>query len=96
MSRSSGFLVEGIVKIFPQESPWVYVSVPLKYTELLTDMNDRGLVPITVTLGDSSWETSLMPMGDGTQFIPLSKKIRKAEKIKVGDSVSLSFVPRVR
>ena len=86
----------GQVKIFPHENPWVYVGVPKKYTEMFKDSADRGLVAITVTLGQSTWNTSLMPMGDGTQFIPLSAKLRKAESIEVGDRVELSFISRKR
>lgn len=88
--------VGGRVEIFPVENPWVYLRVPKKYTDKLQDLADRGLVPITVTLGKSVWDTSLMPMGDGTQFIPLNAKVRKAEGINVGDHVKLTFVLRKR
>ena len=91
---SKRFQVSGRVEIFPLENPWVYLSVPKEYTEATEHMADRGLVAITVTCGNSTWNTSLMPMGDGAQFIPLSAKIRKAEGIEVGDLVTLSFVPR--
>ena len=74
----------------------MYVGVPQKYTEMFRDSADRGLVAVTVTLGKSTWNTSLMPMGDGTQFIPLSAKVRKAEGIEVGDRVELSFILRKR
>lgn len=65
-----------------------------KYTEMFKSLADRGLVPITVTLGKSVWKTSLMPMGDETQFIPLSAKMRKAEGIAGGKRVRLTFVLR--
>lgn len=84
------------VQIFPVANPWVYVPVPVEYTKIFAGLMDRGLVPITVTLGKSVWNTSLLPKGDGTHFIPLSAKIRKAESIEVGDSVKLIFVPRNR
>jgi hypothetical protein len=68
------------------------VDIPEKYTKMLKGYADRGLVAIKVTLGNSTWDTSLMPMGDGTQFIPLSAKVRNAENIKVGDNIKLTFV----
>ncbi len=88
--------VSGTVKIFPVENPWVYISVPKDYTEMFKDIADRGLVPITVTLGGSKWDTSLLPMGDGTHFIALKASVRKAEKINVGDRIELTFVLRQR
>ncbi len=94
--KKQHFLVTGKVKIFPVQNPWVYVSVPKKYTEMFKHMADRGLVAITATLGKKTWNTSLMPMGDKTQFIPLSANIRKAENIKIGDQVKFSFVLRKR
>ncbi len=90
------FQVKGIVKIFPVINPWIYVSVPQKHTSLTKKYADRGLVSITVTLGQSTWNTSLLPKGDGTQFIPLSAKIRKKENIEVGDRIKLFYILRVR
>ena len=90
------FKVKSSVKIFPVKNPWVYVDIPEKYTEMLKGYADRGLVAIRVTLGKSTWDTSLMPMGNGTQFIPLSVKVRKAEKIEVSDNIKLTFTLRKR
>ena len=96
IKKLSSFPVTGTVKIFELENPWVYISVPKDYTEMFADIADRGLVAIAATLGGTTWNTSLMPMGDGTQFIPLSKKVRKAEGVEVGDEIEVFFTPRVR
>lgn len=90
------FRVTGTVEIFPQEGGWVHVGVPEAITEATAIHADRGLVAITVTLGDSTWDTSLLPKGDGTQFIPLKAKVCDAENIEIGDRVSLSFELRDR
>lgn len=60
------------------------------------DRAERGLVAIAATLGATTWNTSLMPMGDGTQFIPLPRKVRKAERCEIGDAITVSFVLRSR
>lgn len=88
--------ISGLVEIFDLVNPWVYVRVPLEITEETQYFADRGLVAITATVGKYSWNTSLMPMGDGTQFIPLPVKLRKSESIEVGDTVTVSFVLRDR
>ncbi len=94
--KSSVFPVTSVVEIFQAVSPWVYVRIPKEYTEMFQVLAERGLVPVTVTLGKTTWNTSLMPMGDGTQFIPLSKKVRKAEKVQLGNKIRLSFILRER
>ena len=82
---------KGEVKIFPVNNPWVYVNVPKEYSDMTHSFANRGLVPIRVKLNQSIWNTSLMPMGDGTHFVPLNAKVRRGENISVGDHVELSF-----
>ena len=90
------FELEGAVEIFPQEGGWVYIRVPERYTEITEELADRGLVAITASVGRTSWDTSLLPTGDGTHFIALFKKVRNAENIHVGDRINASFQLRER
>ena len=90
------YSVSGKVKIFDVANPWIYVGVPKKYTQKFKWIADRGLVPISITLGKTKWNSSLLPKGDGTHFIALPAKVRKAERIKLGSQVKLSFKIRER
>jgi hypothetical protein len=90
------FKISGKVEIFPQQGGWYYIRVPKKYTNLTKDFTDRGLVAISVTLGKTVWNTSLLPYGDETHFIALSAKVRKAEKVELEDKINLSFQLRDR
>lgn len=90
------FEVKGRVELFPQKGGWYYVRIPKKYTNLLSGIADRGLIPITVILGKTRWKTSLLPMGDGTHFIALKASVRKAEDIDLGDRINLRFTLRNR
>ena len=94
--KSPQFSFKGMVQIFQVENPWIYVSIPKKYTEMFKGEADRGLVAVTVTIGKTSWKTSLMPMGDGTQFIPLNAAVRKKENIEIGEYVEGYFELRER
>jgi hypothetical protein len=94
--KPTPYQVTGNVEIFQVEKPWIYVRIPERYTEALKDRAERGLVAVTITCGSSTWPSSLLPMGDGTQFIALPAKVRKKEGIEVGDTVSLTFLPRQR
>ncbi len=89
------FTIRGTVEIFPQQGGWVFIRVPKKYSEMAKEVK-WGLVPITAQIGKTSWDTSLLPMGDGTHFIALNAKVRKKEDIAVGDRVRVSFRFRPR
>ena len=84
------------IEVFERDMGWHYVSVPTSLSEPLGHLADRGLIAITASIGNTSWPTSLLPMGDGTHFIPLSATIRKKEKLSLGMTVEVSFEVRQR
>ena len=93
-SDTKDYIVSGVVQLFPQEGGWHYVAVPQEYSHELAHLAERGLVAVRATVGDISWDTSLLPMGDGTQCIALPAKVRQANGLVVGGSVTVSFVLR--
>jgi len=84
------------VKLFERKMGWHYVTVPTELSKPLEHLADRGLVAITASVGNSIWQTSMLPMGDGTHFIALPAKVRSKEKIMLGAEISISFVVRTR
>ena len=46
-----------------------------------------GMIPVTVTIGEHPWTTSLWPK-DGRYVVPLKDKVRKAERLAIGDVVA--------
>ena len=79
------------VKVFERVMGWHYVSVPTALSAPFEHLADRGLIAVTAMAGNSSWPTSLLPMGDGTHFIALPAKVRKREKLSLGMAVQISF-----
>jgi hypothetical protein len=65
---------KSLVEIFPQDKGWHFVRVPKKISEPYEILADRGLIAVVVTIGNSFWNTSLLPYGDNTHFIALPKK----------------------
>ena len=82
------------VCLFPQAGGWHYVAAPQEYTDELKPLAERGLGAVEATVGSSSWQTSLLPMGDGSQFLALPAKVRQKEQITIGDVIEVSFVVR--
>ncbi|MEY2640868.1 MAG: hypothetical protein RL150_261 [Candidatus Parcubacteria bacterium] len=85
------FKSQGAVKLFPQKGGWVYLPVKQTYSDLGITKPKWGLVPATITIGNTTWKKSLLPMGDETLFIALNEKVRKAENIKIGDTITATF-----
>ena len=50
-----------------------------------------GSVKVTVTLGESRWQTSLFPNKDGSWFLPVKKPVRLAEGLEYGDEVEVGL-----
>ena len=50
-----------------------------------------GSVKVTVSLGESRWQTSLFPNKDGSWFLPVKKPVRVAEGLDYGDEVEVSL-----
>ena len=50
-----------------------------------------GSVKVTVSLGESTWQTSLFPNKDGSWFLPIKKPVRVAEGLIDGDDVEVEL-----
>jgi hypothetical protein len=65
---------------------WFFVSVPDDMSDEIAARSE-GLtggfnsVPVQVTIGATTWRTSIFPGGDGRYSLPLKKSVRVAEGI---------------
>ncbi len=74
---------------------WFYLTVPQELSRSLSHLAKHfGFVAITARVGQTVWDTSLVPMGSGVHGIPLPAKVRTQEKLSLGDEVEISFDPR--
>lgn len=85
------FVSKGKVSIFPQKGGWVYLPIDQTYADFNIKKPKWGLVPAKITIGKTTWNKSLLPMGDGSLFIALNEKIRKLEDIKIEDVIKVKF-----
>ena len=76
-------------------SPYHFVTVPDDLCGELEAVSARvsygwGMIPVAVTLGGTSWTTSLFPK-DGGYVLPVKDVVRTAEALDVGDGVEVSL-----
>jgi hypothetical protein len=78
-----------------EHASWHFASVD-KETSAYIKANREpepgfGSIKAEITIGSTNWKTSLFPSKIGEYCIPIKASVRKAEKIKDGDEMKLSF-----
>ena len=70
---------------------WHFVTVPEEASEELRMMGGPprgfGSIRVEVTVGGSTWRTSVFPDRDRTFALPMKKAVRRAEDLEEGDTV---------
>jgi Domain of unknown function (DUF1905) len=82
---------EGVLFVWRGPSPFHFVAVP---EDVVADLREVaahvsygwGMVPARVTVGSSTWDTSLYPK-DGGYLVPVRDRFRAAERLAVDDVV---------
>lgn len=88
------------VLVYPGTGAWRFLALPKKQGQEIKEKFANsakawGSIPVSVTIGKTIWDTSLFPdKKSGSYLLPLKAKVRKAEDIADGASVSFSI--RVR
>jgi len=85
------------IERFETQGGWHFVPVPMELSIPLEYLAIHfGFIAITAKVGNSSWQTSLLPKGDGTHFIALPAKMRSKEKLSLGTEIEISFETRMK
>lgn len=88
---------EGELWRYEGEAAWIFVTLPPAISD---DIQERageprrgfGAVRVRVTLGATTWATSVVPDRErGAYLLPVKKAVRTEEGIVEGDRVALSL-----
>ncbi len=82
-------IFEGIIYLekFSGKGGWTYARIPLTFEK---KGHYFGMRQVSGKIDDHSFEKKhLMPLGDGSLFLPISKDIRKVIKKEAGDPINL-------
>lgn len=75
---------------------WVFLTVPPDVGDdvrlLSGPPRGFGSVRVEVTLGGSTWRTSVFPDKDRAYVLPVKSTVRRREGVDVGDRVRLALV----
>ncbi len=50
-----------------------------------------GSIPVNVTVGKTTFKTSVFPEKGGTYLLPIKKAVRDSENIKLGETINLTL-----
>lgn len=79
------------------DAAWFFVTVPQERSDdiresLAGPRRGFGSVRVQVTIGSSTWKTSVFPQSnEGSYVLPVKKAVRQAEGIDEGDVVSIQL-----
>lgn len=76
-------------------APYHFVWVPEDEADEIQDVAAAitygwGMIRVAVTIGATTWTTALWPK-DGRYVVPLKDKVRNAERIGLGDVVTVQL-----
>ncbi|GEM86882.1 DUF1905 domain-containing protein [Meiothermus granaticius] len=74
-------------------APFYFVTVPEEHSRAIKNAErfvtyGWGMIPVKVRIGKTEWKTSLWPK-DGSYVVPLKDRVRKAEGLGEGDTVTV-------
>ena len=73
-----------------RQQVWTFVTIPEDVADEVEDLQTGlrrgfGAVKVRVTIGATTWDTSMFPSQDqGSYILPVKAKVRKAEALEVG------------
>lgn len=76
---------------------WVFLSLPPHVTDEIDDAlvgprRGFGSVRVSVTIGGTTWRTSIFPSKEArTYVLPVKQQVRRAEEVDAGDTVTVDL-----
>ncbi len=96
--KGKAYKVSGKVWLYPGESAnWHFFTIPKKESSELKELykgltKGWGSLPVSVTMGKTTWVTSIFPDSkSGTFILPIKAMVRKKEQVYEGDACTITF-----
>lgn len=92
--RSKKYTIQAKLWIYPGPVPWHFVTIDKKESSEIKEKYGKirrgfGSIPVSVTVGETGWNTSVFPNKDGTYLLPIKASVRKKENIFEDDTTTM-------
>jgi hypothetical protein len=89
--------ISGKIWRYPGSAGWFFLSVSDEDSKRLKaekriNRTGYGFVPVTASLGATSWRTTLFPSKEGPYLLAIKSAVRAKERVAVGDDVDVQCV----
>ncbi len=83
-----------------EKAAWHFINLPKEQSEEIKFFNENlhdkkrgwGAVRVEVTIGDTTWHTSIFPLAkENIYMLPIKAEVRKKENIIAGDIVQVNL-----
>ena len=91
------FRFEAVLWEWSSSTSWVFLSLPTDVTDEIRERSTQprrgfGSIPVAVSIGNTSWTTSVFPHSESdTLILPVKKAVRVAQGLSVGDSATVKL-----
>jgi hypothetical protein len=80
--------------LYPGEVGWYFVTLPVEVAdgidEIVEERAGFGSIPVEVTVGSSTWRTSIFPDKEIASFVlPVKKAVRQRENLEADNPVTV-------
>jgi hypothetical protein len=95
------FEMQAKVWVYPGVGGWHFLTLPKKQSHIIkkafgTLNQGWGSIPVIVTIGQTTWKTSIFPDTKADSYqLPLKSEARKKEKIVAGDTITFTIEIKV-
>jgi hypothetical protein len=99
VGRPAGFDFTAELWQWDGDAAWHFVSLPEDVADEIAGLADGsrrgfGSVRVEVTVGSTTWRTSVFPDAKrGTYVLPVKKAVRTAEGLEVGHPTTVRLTP---
>jgi hypothetical protein len=93
---NESYSIKTKVWIYPGDAAWHFVNIPTDITEEINFLHSEkkrgfGSLPVEVTIGETTWKTSIFPdKKTNSYLLPIKAIVRKKEDIDAGDVIEIS------
>lgn len=84
------------VWLWQGDSPWHFITIEKEESKKIKNdwhwpRRGFGAIPVKVSIGGTTWKTSIFPEKEGSYLLPLKKEVRQKEGIGVGKTITLKL-----
>ena len=100
-NSSQIYTITAYLWLYPGHASWHFITIPQDISsEISTTYAEHkrgwGSLPVTVTVGNTTWETSIFPDKEAQGYLlPVKALVRKKETIRADQEITFTLQIRV-